>query len=240
MSEPTTPVRTVLVTGAALGIGRAAAERFARRGDFVVATWHRQEPEPFPGIRYVRCDVTDTAAVDSMFDDLEASGHPVEVLVSNAAVLRDRALSRMTDDDFIESLDVNLTAGFRLARRASTSMASRRWGRMVFVSSAGAWRGNPGQANYIAAKMGLVGLARVLARELASRNVTANVVAPGLIDTELIRTFPDRWRTDWASLVPLGRFGSADEVASTIEYLASERASFVTGAVVAIDGGLLA
>ncbi|HEY4375618.1 MAG TPA: 3-oxoacyl-ACP reductase FabG [Acidimicrobiales bacterium] len=240
MSEPPAGLRHALVVGAALGIGRATAGRLAATGHAVVATHHHTTPEPLAGVRYRSCDVTDPADVDALFAEADAAGTPFDVVVANAAVLRDRMVSRLTDDDMTAVLDVNLIGAFRVARAAAERMVARRWGRIILVSSVGGWVGAPGQANYAASKTALLGLARSLAREVGSRSVTVNVVAPGIVDTELVAPMADRIRDRWLSLVPAGRTGTPDEVAAVVEFLASDHAAFVTGALVPVDGGILA
>jgi len=232
-------VRRALVVGAAQGIGRATAARLRADGHRVTATWHRTEPpDRTSEIAWERCDITDPDSVDGLFS--AASDDPYDVVVANAAVVRDRLSSRMTDDDFDTVLAVNLTGTFRVARAALAPMASRRWGRLVIISSVGGWHGNAGQANYAAAKSGQLGMARALAREVGPRNVTVNVVAPGAVRTELIEAMSPKLQERWRQMVPAQRMGEPDEVASAIAYLASERAGFVTGALVPVDGGWLA
>lgn len=228
--------RTVLITGANRGIGRAIAERFVAAGDDVV-TIYRGGALP-DGVSGVEGDVTDTAAVDAAFTEVEREHGPVEVLVANAGITRDQLLMRMSDDDFEQVLDVNLTGAFRCARRASAGMIRRRGGRMIFISSVVGLYGTPGQANYAASKAGLIGLARSIARELGPRGVTANVVAPGFIDTAMTDALPQERRDAYRAAVPLGRFADPAEVAGVVHFLASAEAAYVTGAVVPVDGGL--
>lgn len=232
------PGRRALVVGAAQGIGRATAARLAADGHRLTATWHRTEPEPLDGVAWARCDTTDPASVASLFD--EAADDPFEIVVANAAVVRDRLSSRMTDDDFTDIIDVNLTGTFRVLRAALGPMAARRWGRVVVVSSVGGWYANAGQANYAASKAGQLGMARSLAREVAPRGVTVNVVAPGAVDTELIAAMHEKLRARFIEMVPAQRWGAPEEIAGAIAYLVSERAGFVTGALVPVDGGCLA
>ncbi len=237
------PPRTAVVVGAARGIGAATATLLADAGHRVVATWHTEPPADgaLPAaVETGPLDVTDTAAVDAAFDEVEERHGPVGLLVCLPALLRDRPLPLLGDDDVLDVLDVGLTGPLRCVRRAARSMRRARWGRIVLVSSVTAVRGRAGQANYAAAKAGLTGLARSAARELGGRGITVNVVQPGPIDTELFATLADRQRGDWRDEVPMGRFGSPGEVASVIAFLCSERSSFVTGAVVPVDGGLLA
>jgi NAD(P)-dependent dehydrogenase (short-subunit alcohol dehydrogenase family) len=228
------------VVGAARGIGRATAARLAADGLTVTATWHATEPEPLDGVTWVRCDTTAAPDVDALFDGGSLHGGSFDVVVANAALVRDRMSSRMSDDDFTAVLDVNLTGTFRVARSALAAMASARWGRLVLVSSVGAWVGAAGQANYAATKTGLLGMARALAREAGPRGVTVNVVAPGVIDTELIAAMSPALQERWRKQVPAGRMGRPEEVAATIAFLCSERAAHITGALVPVDGGLVA
>jgi 3-oxoacyl-[acyl-carrier protein] reductase len=233
-------VRRALVVGAAQGIGRATARRLVAAGHRVTATWHRTEPEPTPteGIAWEHADIADAASVDALF--ARAADDPYDVVVANAAVVRDRLSSRMSDADFAAVLEVNLAGTFRVVRAALGPMAARRWGRVIVVSSVGGWFGNAGQANYAAAKSGQLGMARALAREVGPRNVTVNVVAPGAVRTELIEAMSPKLQARWLAMVPAQRMGEPDEIAAAVEYLASERAGFVTGALVPVDGGWLA
>ncbi|TQL04358.1 3-oxoacyl-ACP reductase FabG [Cellulomonas sp. SLBN-39] len=228
--------RSVLVTGANRGIGRAIAERFLARGD-KVATIVRSGGAP-DGVLEVRADVRDTAAVDAAFTQVEAAHGPVEVLVANAGVTRDQLLLRMTDEEFTDVLDVNLTGSFRVVRRASKGMIRLRRGRIVLISSVVGMYGSPGQVNYAASKSALVGMARSITRELGARGITANVVAPGFIDTDMTRDLPAERQDAYRASIPAGRFGLADEVAGVVEFLASDAAAYVSGAVVPVDGGL--
>lgn len=232
--------RCALVVGGVRGIGLATARRLSDDGLRVTATWYRTRPpvDANPAVAWRHCDTTDAASVGDLFAEAEGTG-PFDVVVANAAVLRDRLSSRLTDDDFRFVTDTNLAGTFRVARAALASMTRRRWGRLVLVSSAGGWYGFAGQANYAAAKAGLTGMARALAREVGPRQVTVNVVVPGPIDTELISAMPPRFLESWIPLVPAQRLGSVNEVASTIAYLASERSGAVTGALVPVDGGML-
>ena len=228
--------RSVLVTGASRGIGRAIAERFVAAGDRV-ATFHRSGELP-PGVLGVVADVRDTAAVDAGFTAVEAAQGPVEVLVANAGITRDQLVMRMTDDEFAEVLDVNLTGAFRVVRRASKGMIRMRRGRIILISSVVAMYGSPGQVNYAASKAGLVGIARSLPRELGGRGITANVVAPGFVETAMTAALPDERRAAFLASIPAGRFAEPGEVAAVVEFLASPGAAYISGAVVPVDGGL--
>lgn len=227
--------RVVLVTGGNRGIGLAIAQAFAAQGDRVAVTSRTGDVE---GFLTLKCDVTATAEVDAAFDQLEAELGPAEVVVSNAGLTRDGLTLRMKDDDFDAVLDANLAGAFRVARRAVKPMTRARSGRLIFLSSVVGLSGSAGQANYAAAKAGLVGLARSLAREFASRNVTANVVAPGPIETDMTAALGDDRQGEVAAAVPLGRFGTAAEVAAAVTFLASPEAAYITGAVLPVDGGL--
>jgi 3-oxoacyl-[acyl-carrier protein] reductase len=230
--------RSVLVTGGNRGIGLAIATAFAAQGDDVAVT-HRSGAEGLPGeLLAVRCDVTDTAAVDAAFSEVEAAHGPVQVLVSNAGVTDDTLLMRMSEDQFTRVVDANLTAAYRVAKRASRGMLKARSGRMVFVSSVVGLTGSAGQVNYAASKSGLVGLARSVARELGSRGITANVVAPGFVDTDMTRALPEARRAEVLGQIPLGRYASADEIAAAVTWLGSDAAGYVTGAIIPVDGGL--
>ena len=228
--------RSVLVTGGNRGIGLAIARAFADAGDKVAVTCRSGEPPE--GLLGVRCDVTDAASVDAAFGEIEAAHGPVEVLVANAGITRDQLIMRMSEDDFAAVVDTNLTGSWRVAKRASKGMLRLRRGRVVFISSVVGLLGSAGQSNYAASKAGLVGLARSLARELGSRSITFNVVAPGFVETDMTAELPQELQAQYKSQIPLGRFCSADEVAAVVRFLASEEAGYVTGAVVPVDGGL--
>ncbi|GAA1197485.1 3-oxoacyl-ACP reductase FabG [Pseudonocardia alaniniphila] len=230
--------RSVLVTGGNRGIGLAIAKAFAAQGDQVAVT-HRSPVEGLPGeLLPVQCDVTDAAAVDAAFAEIEDKHGPVQVLVSNAGITDDGLLMRMSEESFTRVVDANLTAAYRVAKRASRGMLKAKSGRMVFVSSVVGLSGGAGQVNYAASKAGLVGLARSVARELGSRGITANVVAPGFVDTDMTRALSDARRAEILGQIPLGRYASTDEVAATVTWLGSENAGYITGAVIPVDGGL--
>mgnify|MGYP001561156950 FL=1 len=238
MSEPIS--RVVLVTGGNRGIGLACAKAFAADGHRVAVTCRGEAPAEVTeaGILAVPCDVTDTDQVDAAFTAIEEQLGPVEILVANAGITRDGLVLRMSDDDFTDVLDANLTGAFRVSRRAVKKMMKGRWGRIVLVSSIAGRVGQTGQANYAASKAGLVGLGRSLAKEFASRNVTVNVVAPGPIVTDMLAALPDDQQAAYAEAVPLGRLGEVSEIAAAVTFLASEEAGYVTGAVLPVDGGL--
>ncbi len=235
-SKESTSGRSVLVTGGNRGIGRAIAEAFLALGDQVaVTTRNGGAPE---GALDVRCDITDPAAVEAAFAEVEAAHGPVEVLVANAGITADTLLLRMSEDDWSSVLDTNLTGSFRLAKRASKGMLRLRRGRIIFISSVVGLLGSAGQVNYAASKSGLVGMARSIARELGSRSVTANVVAPGFVETDMTGVLTDEQKTMIKQQVPLGRYAAPAEIASAVTWLAGDGASYVTGAVIPVDGGL--
>ena len=229
--------RVVVVTGASRGIGLAVARWFSSRGDRVAAL-SSSGTEVEGAALSCTCDVADPAAVDQAFSTIEAELGGVEVLVANAGVTIDQLALRMTDDAWRRVIDVNLTGAFFCARRALRKMVRAHGGRIVFVSSVGAFVGLPGQANYAASKAGLVGLARALAREVASRGVTVNVVAPGLVDTDMLGAIGEARTAQLAAMVPLGRLAMPDEVAGLVGFVASADAAYVTGAIIPLDGGL--
>jgi 3-oxoacyl-[acyl-carrier protein] reductase len=216
----------------------AVARAFAQAGDRVAVTYHSSPPPE--GLVAVKCDVTDAHSVEDAFATVERECGPVEVLVSNAGIVRDKLLLSMTEADFGSVVDANLTAAFLVAKRASRKMITSRYGRMVFVSSVAALRGEAGQANYAAAKAGLIGLARSLARELGSRGITANVVAPGLTQTDMIAPLGERRLSKLIEQIPVGRIGQPEEVAAAVTFLASDAAAYISGAVLAVDGGAAA
>ena len=233
--------RVVLVTGGNRGIGLAIAQAFVANGDRVAITARSGElPEALAGtgVLAVQADVTDTESIDAAFDRIEAELGPVEVVVANAGITRDGLILRMSDDDISAVLDTNLVGALRVARRAAKGMVRLRRGRLVFVSSVVGMLGSAGQTNYAASKAGLVGVARSLARELGSRGITANVVTPGFVDTEMTAVLSDERRAEITGAVPLGRYASPAEVAGTVVFLASDAAAYITGAVIPVDGGL--
>jgi 3-oxoacyl-[acyl-carrier protein] reductase len=226
----------VLVTGGNRGIGLAIARAFADLGDKVAVT-HRGSGAP-DGLFGVECDVTDPAAVDAAFTAVEQTNGPVEILVSNAGITDDTLLIRMSEEQFGRVLDTNLAGSFRVAKRAVPKMLRMRRGRMIFISSVVGQLGGPGQANYAAAKAGLVGLARSIARELGGRGITANVVAPGFVRTDMTAALPQDRQDEIVGQVPLGRMATTEEVAGVVTFLAGESAGYITGAIVPVDGGL--
>ena len=237
MSDEPNGGRVVLVTGGSRGIGLACARRFAAGGDRVAVTYHSSPPPD--GLFGVQCDVTDTEQVDAAFSAVEERfGSAVEVLVSNAGITRDTLLMRMSEDDFTDVVDANLTAAYRVVKRASRGMLRARSGRVVLVSSVVALTGQAGQANYAASKAGLVGLARSLARELGSRSITVNVVSPGPVATDMLAELGDDQVAALTAAVPLQRTAEPDESAGVVEFLAGPDAAYITGAVIPVDGGL--
>ena len=228
--------RVVLITGGSRGIGLACARHFAQLGDHVAVTYNSSPPpSEFFG---VKCDVTDTAQVDAAFSAVEAHFGPVQVLVSNAGITRDTLLLRMSEADFADVVNANLTAAYRVCKRATQGMLRAKSGRIILMSSVVAMLGSAGQANYAASKSGLIGLARSLARELGSRNITVNVVAPGPVDTDMTAALSEERLAALAAAVPLGRTASVDEIAGVVTFLASPTAAYITGAVIPVDGGL--
>lgn len=228
--------RSVLVTGGNRGIGLAIARAFADAGDQVAITYRSGEPPE--GFLAVRCDITDPEQVEQAYKEIEEKQGAVEVLIANAGVTRDQLLLRMSEEDFSSVVETNLTGTFRVVKRATRGMLRARRGRVVLISSVVGLLGSAGQANYAASKAGLVGFARSIARELGSRNITCNVLAPGFVDTDMTRALSDEQRTKIVDQVPLGRYARPEEIAATARFLASEDAAYVTGAVIPVDGGL--
>ncbi|MEI3847441.1 MULTISPECIES: 3-oxoacyl-ACP reductase FabG [unclassified Microbacterium] len=228
--------RVVLVTGGNRGIGRAIAERFVAEGYRVAVTARSGEgPE---GTLTVRADVTDAAAVDAAFTEVEKALGPVEIVVANAGITKDTLLLRMTEDDFDSVIATNLGGTFRVVKRASKGMLRARWGRVVLISSVVGLYGSAGQINYAASKSALVGFARSLTRELGGRGITANVVAPGFIETDMTAELSDETQAEYKKNIPAGRFASAEEVAGVVAWIASDDAAYISGAVIPVDGGL--
>jgi len=231
-----TDSRTVLVTGGNRGIGYAIAQRFVELGHRVAVTARSGEgPE---GTLTVRADVTDQASVDAAFTEVEQQLSPVEVLVANAGVTRDMLLMRMSEDDFTSVVDTNLTGTFRVVKRASKGMLKGRYGRIVLISSVVGLYGSAGQVNYASSKSALVGFARSVTRELGARGITANVVAPGFIETDMTAALPEEQQAQYKANIPAGRFATPDEVARVVSWVASDDAGYVSGAVIPVDGGL--
>ena len=228
--------RSVLVTGGNRGIGLAIARRLSAAGDSVTIT--SRSGKEIAGLTVARCDIRDTAAVDDAFAVAEAAHGPVEVVVANAGVTSDQLLALMSEDAFNEVIDTNLVGAYRVAKRAVRPMIRLRRGRIIFLSSVVGMLGSAGQANYAASKAGLIGMARSLARELGSRNITVNVVAPGFADTDMTAGLSDERKAAIVSGIPLGRTASADEVAGVVQFLAGPDAAYITGAVIPVDGGL--
>ncbi len=224
------------MTGGSKGIGYCIASKFAQTGHRVAATYRSGEvPSEVLG---VQCDVTDPSQVEAAFAQVESNLGNIEVVVANAGITRDTLLLRMSDEDWDQVIATNLTGAFRVARRAARPMIRARFGRIVFISSGVGQLGSAGQVNYAASKAGLLGMARSLARELGSRGVTANVVAPGFIETDMTAELGEDLVKKYAEQIPLGRFGSADDVAGAVEFLSSDAAGYITGALIPVDGGL--
>jgi len=230
--------RVVLVTGGNRGIGHAIATRLAAAGHQVAITSRSGEADDADGLLVVKADVTDPDSVDAAVSEVEEKLGNVEVLVSNAGITKDGLILRMSDDEFTAVVDANLTGSFRVAKRVSKGMMRGRWGRMIFISSISGLGGQPGQANYSASKAGLIGMARTFAKEFSSRGITANVVCPGPIVTDMLMELSDEQRAAFEQAVPIGRLGQPDEIAAAVEFLASESAGYITGTVLPIDGGL--
>jgi 3-oxoacyl-[acyl-carrier protein] reductase len=231
-----TTARTVLITGGNRGIGFAIAEEFVSLGHRVAVT--ARSGEGPTGSLTVRADVTDAASLDAAFTEVEAKLGPVEVVVANAGITRDTLLLRMSEDDFTDVIDTNLSGAFRVIKRASKGMLKARFGRIILVSSVVGLLGSAGQVNYSASKSGLIGLARSITRELGSRGITANVVAPGFIETDMTAVLPEEQQAEYKKSIPAGRFATASEVAKAIVWLAGDDAGYISGAVIPVDGGL--
>lgn len=228
--------RSVLVTGGTRGIGLAIAREFLAAGDRVAVTYRSGEvPE---GMLGVKADVTDASSIDAAFTEVEAAHGPVEVLVANAGITRDTLLLRMSEEDFTDVVDTNLTGAFRVIKRASKGMIRLRRGRVVLISSVVGLYGSPGQINYAASKAGLIGIARSLTRELGSRGITANVVAPGFINTDMTQALPEQTQKDYLGSIPAGRFAEPEEVAKVVRWISGDEAAYISGAVIPVDGGL--
>lgn len=228
--------RVVLVTGGNRGIGLAIARSFQESGDTVVVT--SRSGEAIPGLNVIKCDVSDTNSVEAAFDELEEKFGPAQIVVANAGITRDGLVVRMSDSDIEDVINTNLFGAIRVARRASKAMMKARTGRLIFISSVVGLMGSAGQVNYAASKAGLVGVARSLARELGSRGITANVIAPGFVDTDMTAQLSQDRRDEIVSNVPLGRYASTQEVSDVVQFIASDKAAYITGAVIPVDGGL--
>jgi 3-oxoacyl-[acyl-carrier protein] reductase len=228
--------RVVLITGGSKGIGLACAQRFAKEGDQVAVTYNSSPPPD--GFLAVQCDVTDQASVDRAFATVEEQYGPVEILVANAGITNDKLLLRMSEDDFAGVINANLTGAFRVAKRAAQGMLKMRRGRVIFMSSVVGMLGSAGQVNYAASKAGLIGMARSMARELGSRSITVNVVAPGPVATDMTAALDEKVIAAMTEQVPLKRVATTDEIAGAVAFLASPDAAYITGAVLPVDGGL--
>jgi len=228
--------RSVLVTGGNRGIGLAIARELAAAGDKVAVTYRSGEPPE--GLFGVRCDVTSWDDVDAAFGKVEAEQGPVEVVVANAGITKDTLIALMNEDTFTSVLDTNLTGAFRVSKRAIKTMMRARKGRIILISSVVGLSGGPGQSNYAASKAGMVGLARSIARELGSRNITANVVAPGFVNTDMTAVLDEKQQASIKAAIPLGRQAEPEEIAKVVRFLASDDAAYITGAVIPVDGGL--
>lgn len=228
--------RVVLVTGGNRGIGLAIAQKFNAAGDTVVVT--SRSGEAVSGLNVIKCDVSDSASVEKAFDELEEKFGPAEVVIANAGITRDGLVIRMSDSDIEDVINTNLFGAIRVARRASKAMMKARTGRIIFISSVVGLMGSAGQVNYAASKAGLVGAARSLARELGSRGITTNVIAPGFVDTDMTAELSQERRQEIVANVPLGRYASPAEVADVVAFIASPQAAYITGAVIPVDGGL--
>ncbi|MGL4832397.1 MAG: beta-ketoacyl-ACP reductase [Propionibacteriaceae bacterium] len=228
--------RVVCVTGGSRGIGAAIASRFLEQGYRVAAT-SRAGTAP-EGVLGVQCDVTSSESVDAAFTQIENELGPVEILVANAGITHDTLLLRMSDEDFAATLNTNLSGAFRCTRRVAKPMAKARWGRLIYISSVVGFTGSPGQANYAASKAGLLGFSRSLAAELGGRGITANVVAPGFIETEMTAELPEELAQKYLERIPAKRFGTVDDIAHAVTFLASAEASYINGTLLAVDGGI--
>ncbi len=231
-----TSPRTVLITGGNRGIGRAIAEAFIAAGDRVAVT-ARSGSGP-TGSLTVIADVTDSASLDTAISEIETKLGPIEIAVLNAGVTRDQLLMRMTDDDFESVVNTNLTGAYRVVQRVTRGMLKAKHGRIIFIGSVVALLGTPGQVNYAASKAGLIGMARAITRELGAKNITANVVAPGFIDTDMTAELTPEQQQSYRERIPAARFASPEEVAAVVRWLASSEASYISGAVIPVDGGL--
>jgi 3-oxoacyl-[acyl-carrier protein] reductase len=228
--------RVVLVTGGNRGIGLSIARKFQEAGDTVVVT--SRSGEPISGLHVVKCDVSNTESVEAAFNEIEEKYGQVEVAVANAGITRDGLIMRMSDEDIEDVINTNLYGAIRVARRASKTMMKARKGRLIFISSVVGLMGSAGQVNYAASKSGLVGAARSLARELGSRGITANVIAPGFVDTDMTAELTEERKNAIVGNVPLGRYASPEEIADVVKFMASSEAGYITGAVIPVDGGL--
>ncbi|MEY4492963.1 MAG: hypothetical protein RL355_312 [Actinomycetota bacterium] len=228
--------RVVLVTGGNRGIGLSIARKFQEAGDTVVVT--SRSGEPISGLNVVKCDVSNTESVEAAFNEIEEKYGQVDVAVANAGITRDGLIMRMSDEDIEDVINTNLYGAIRVARRASKTMMKARKGRLIFISSVVGLMGSAGQVNYAASKSGLVGAARSLARELGSRGITANVIAPGFVDTDMTAELTQERKSAIVGNVPLGRYASPEEIADVVKFMASEEAGYITGAVIPVDGGL--
>lgn len=236
-SDPTPATgRVALVTGASKGIGRAIAASLAAQGYRVAGTYRSGDvPE---GVLGVQCDITDAEQVEAAFKQVEADLGPVEVLVANAGITKDKLLMVMSDDDWASVIDTNLTGTFRVVKRATKTMMRKRFGRVILIGSVVGQIGSPGQVNYAATKAALTGIARSVARELGGRGITANVVAPGFIETDMTAVLPEDTIKGYLTRIPTGRLGSVDDISAAVSFLASDAAGYVTGAILPVDGGL--
>lgn len=230
--------RVALVTGGNRGIGHAIAKRLAAAGHQVAITSRSGEADDADDLLVVKADVTDAESVDAALGQIEDTLGNVEILVSNAGITKDGLVLRMSEDDFTDVIDANLTGSFRVAKRVSKGMMRNRWGRMIFISSISGLGGQPGQANYAASKAGMIGMARSFAKEFSTRGITANVVCPGPIVTDMLMELTDDQRAAFEGAVPVGRLGRPEEIAAAVEFLASESAGYITGTVLPVDGGL--